>query len=422
MQAFRRRLERGFLSHFAGQLPARRNQACPGAVNSNVQTPLLVVAVATTVLLGACAPRNPVSTASPAGRATLPSSPTPSGPTELCFNAPPADWVAAMSNSVATLNGINFGPSAVDAERGIAYGYFQSASQQGIAAVDLTTGKMSVVSLMSPSESGVAWMSYADGWLAWAQGESNSVLGIWSIQVWNSQTQEKRQIATSRLADGTYLTGQLVYPVVGHGYVAWNQPVSNTSADVRVYRFATRTMTTLDTGYVSSPVFAGIYLVWGKKGAAAGSQAEFRFADAATLEPVAGPAELSRSYVATYLAGSPDSLLWIAIPQVLSPNNSMMSVDDLATGRVTEYGARNHYLQFPTIAGPYLVWFGADKNSVVDLRTASGFDIPLPGGVAAAADTIVVAKVSSLTGVGAGTTTISVIHPPQLSRLAPCGR
>ena len=381
-----------------------------------------MIALAMTVLLGACTPRNPLAAASPTMHATRSSSPTLSGPTEMCFNAPPADWAAAMSKSVATLDGINFGPSAVDDQGGVAYGYFQSASQQGIAAVDLNSGKMSVVSLMSPSESGVAWMSYADGWLAWAQGESSSELGIWSIQVWNSQTHEKRQIATSRLADGTYLTGQLVYPVVGHGYVAWNQPVSNTSADVRVYRFATGTTTTLDSGYVSSPVLAGSYLVWGKKAATANSAAEFRFADASSLEPVTGPAELSRRYQATYLAGSPDYMLWIAIPQVASSDNSLMSVDELATGRVTEYGAQNHYLQFPTVAGPYLVWFGADKNSVVDLRTASGFDIPLPGGVAAAGDIIVVAKISSLSKASTSTTTVSVIHPSQLSRLVSCGR
>jgi hypothetical protein len=377
---------------------------------SSVQTTFLVVALAGAVLLGACTPRNPLAAPSA----------TPSGPTAMCFNAPPADWVAAMSKSVATLDGVNFAPSAVDGEAGIAYGYFQSASQQGIAAVDLRTGKLSVISVMTPSESGVTWMSFGDGWLAWAQGESRSVLGIWSIQVWNSQTHEKRQIATSRLADGSYLTGQLVFPVVGHGYVAWNQPVSTVSADVRVYRFAPRTTTTVDSGYVSSPVFAGSYLVWGKKSAAPDSPAEFRFADAATLEPMAGPAQLSRPYAATYLAGSSDYMLWIAAPRVVSPSNSMMWVDALGPGRVTEFGAANHVLQFPTIAGSYLIWFGGDKNSIVDLHTASGFDIPLPSGVAAAGDTIVVAKIANLSKVGAGTTTISVIHPSQLTRLGSC--
>ena len=327
-----------------------------------------------------------------------------------------------MSKSVATLDGINFGPSAVDDAGRVAYGFFQSASRQGIGAVDLTNGKMSIVSLMSPSESGAVWMNYADGWLVWAQGESHTVLGDWTIQIWNSQTHERRQIASSRLADGTYLTGQLVFPIVGHGYVAWNQPVSTTSADVRVYRFATATVTTLDSGHVSSPVFTGNYLAWGKKAAAAGSQADFRFADATTLEPVVGPAELRRPYPATYLAGSPEYMLWIAIPQALSRDNSMMWTDELGAGRVRAYDVQNHYLQFPTIAGSYLVWFSTDKNSVVDLRTASGFDIPLPGSIAAAGDSLVVAKLSSPSKASASSTTVSVVHPSQVSRLTPCSR
>jgi hypothetical protein len=326
-----------------------------------------------------------------------------------------------MSKKVATLKGINFGPGAVDDARGIVYGGFTTAKQQGIAAVKLATGKMSVVSLMSKSQSGFAWMSYANDWLVWSQGESHSELGIWSIQAWNTQTHEKRQLATSRLADGTYLTGELAFPVVGHGYVAWNQPVTNTSADVRVYRFATKTMTTLDSGYVSSPVFAGTYLVWGRGQSTSDSAAEFRFADATTLAPAVAPPALSRQYPLTYLAGSPDYMLWIALPQTVTPSNSTMSVDELATGRVTEYGAQDHYLQFPTLAGPYFVWAGGDRNSVVDLRTASGFDIPLPGGVSAAGDTIVVAKIADFNKGSAASTSIAVVRPSRLSRLAPCG-
>jgi hypothetical protein len=88
---------------------------------------------------------------------------------------------------------------------------------------------------------------------------------------------------------------------------------------------------------------------------------------------------------------------------------------------VTEYGAKDHYLQFPTLAGPYFVWFGADKNSVVDLRTGSGFDIPLPGGVSAGGDTIVVATIANFSKSAPSSTTIAVVHPSRLSRLAPCG-
>lgn len=336
------------------EFPKRQRSRRPPTVKRET---FLVAALAITVLLGACTLRNPLAAASPTGHPTPPSSPLPSGPTEMCFNAPPADWAAAMSKSVATLDGVNFGPSAVDDQGGSAYGFFSSASQQGIAAVDLNTGRMSTVSLMSPAESGVGWMSYADGWLVWAQGESHTVLGSWTIQIWNSQTHKQRQIANSRLSDGTYLTGQLVFPVVGHGYVAWNQPVSTTSAEVRVYRFATGATTTLDSGYVSSPVFAGTYLVWGKKSAAASSQADFHFADATTLELVTGPSELRRPSPAIYLAGSPEYMLWIEVPQISSPNNSMMWADELAAGR------------WP----PHRVWRSKSLPPVSDHRR------PLPG-------------------------------------------
>lgn len=382
---------------------------------------LMVVVALIAALAGACAPQKTAAIASPTPSPI--SSPSPSAPStiQLCFAVPPADWVAAMSKKVATLKGINFVPSVVDDMKAVAYGGFMLKREQGIGALSLTTGKMSVVSLMSGSQAGFGWMGYADGWLVWSQAESHDTLGIWSIQAWNAKTHERRQLATSRLADGTYLTGQLAFPIVGHGYVAWNQPVTNTSADLRVYRFATKTMTTLDSGYVSSPVFAGTYLVWGKGQASSDPAAEFRFADATTLAPVVAPPALSRSYPLTYLAGSPDYLLWIAVEQTSGPDNTVMSVDDLATGQVTEYSAKDHYLQFPTLAGPYFVWFGADKNSVVDLRTGSGFDIPLPGGVSAGGDTIVVATIANFNKSAPSSTTISVVHPSRLSRLAPCG-
>jgi hypothetical protein len=326
-----------------------------------------------------------------------------------------------MKKTVATLKGIKFVPGAVDDVSGIVYGGFNYAKQHGVAAVNLATGKLSVVSLMSQSQSGFAWMSYGDGWLVWSQAESHSELGIWSMQAWNTHTHERRQLATSRLADGTYLTGELAFPVVGQGYVAWNQPISNTSADVRVYRFATKTTTTLDSGYVSSPVFAGTYLVWGKKQTTSDPAAEFRFADATTLALVVGPPSLSGRFPLNYMAGSPDYMLWIGLGQTSSPSSTAMSVDELATGHVSEYSTQDHYLQFPTLAGPYFVWFGADRNSVVDLRTASGFDIPLPGGVSAAGDTIVVATIAGFTKISVSSTSISVVHPSRLSRLAPCG-
>jgi hypothetical protein len=76
-------------------------------------------------------------------------------------------------------------------------------------------------------------------------------------------------------------------------------------------------------------------------------------------------------------------------------------------------------LQFPQLVSSFLVWFGADKSSIVDLRSGIGIDIPLPGGVEAAGDTIVVDRLSALKA-NVNQTDVSVLHPSQLSPLRIC--
>lgn len=330
----------------------------------------------------------------------------------MCFNNPPADWAAAMSKTAAFIPGGNFGLIAVDDFFQIAYGYLQTASGGGIWGVDLRSGQTFLVSRMTASQSGVIWAGLDGDWLVWAQGESHDVLGDWTIQAWNGKGGTHIQLASSELPDGTYVQNELVFPVVGHGYMAWNQPTSRTSADLRVYSIFTGKFTTLDSGNLSFPVFAGHYLVWAK--AVEGqSNPSLRFVDADTLQPVRTPAELARPLAISYLAGSDVYLLWMSGDEV--------TVDYLLIRRMTAYKSSSHHLQFPTLAGHYLVWFGADTNSVVDLYTGSGFDVPLPGSVAAAGDTIVVAKLAPPPTKGAITsTTISVLHPSALSSLPPC--
>jgi hypothetical protein len=145
------------------------------------------------------------------------------------------------------------------------------------------------------------------------------------------------------------------------------------------------------------------------------------FADARSLRPVDGPPELRDPREIGYLAGSSDYLVWTGVPKALSSSNGTWFIDRLASGTVTRYGAVNHYFQFPELAGPYLMWFGSDKNSIIDMRSGSGFDIPLPGSVEGSGDTIVIVKL--VQGVSKGATqatTISVVHPSQLSRLPAC--
>jgi hypothetical protein len=336
----------------------------------------------------------------------------------LCFSAPPADWSAALSKPAVTLPGVKFLPMAIDGVRHVVYGPFYTAQQQGIAGVDLETGTMSTIAIMSAEASGVAWMDYADPWLVWAQGESQYTLGNWTIQAWSRLSQEQVELASSRLPDGTYLENELAFPVVGHGYVGWNQPTNRSSVDLRLYVLGSHQSTTLDSGTLSSPVFAGHYLVWAKI-TGQQSDATFHFVDAETLKPVPAPAELSGPYRVSYLAGSPDYLLWIAGASTASQGK--MVVDDLATGRLTTYASDDtHYLQFPVLAGHFLVWYGPAGNSIADLRTGAAIDISQNGSVAADSDDIVVGTLAAGVKGAITSTTISVLHPSTLSGLGSC--
>ena len=333
---------------------------------------------------------------------------TVAAPTLLCFTAPPPDWATAMANVAATLAGTNFAAGAIDEQDGVVYGGAWTGSRTIIASVALSTGKMTAVAPMSAS--GFGWMTYADGWLVWAEP------GVVDLQLWNAGTHEIRQVATGPQLEGTvYLTGSRSNAVIGHGYMAWSQAVSSTSAELRVYELATGHVTILDSGDVGSPAFAGADLVWTKRDAGA-AHPRFVFADATTLQPVAPPAELRDPRDIGSVAGSPDRLVWTGTP---GSGNGTWFVDDLAAATIRTYIASGHYFQFPQLAGPYLVWFGADKNSIVDLRSGIGIDLPLPGGVEAAGDTIVVDRPSSVKA-NVGRTDVSVLHPSQLSPLGPC--
>ena len=313
-----------------------------------------------------------------------------------------------MASVAATLDGVNFGAAAIDELDGVVYGGAWMGSRTIIASVALSTGRMNAVAPVSAS--GFGWMTYADGWLVWIEP------GVLDLQLWNAHTHEIRQVAAGPQLEGrSYLTGVLLGPVIGHGYMAWSQPVSPRSADLRIYELATGHVTILDSGDIGSPVFSGPDLVWAKRDAGA-AHPRFVFADATTLQPVAAPAELRDPREIGFVAGAPDRLVWSGTP---GSSNGTLFVYDLATGIIRTYTESGHYFQFPQLAGPDLVWFGADKNSIVDLRSGAGIDLPLPGGVEAAGDTIVVDRLSSLKG-SVSRTDLSVLHPSQLSSLGPC--
>ena len=324
--------------------------------------------------------------------------------TQLCFANPPPDWSDAMSTLVTSLDGINFGVGAVDDKDGLVFGGVFGGSRTYIAAIDLATGKLTEISPVQIQ--GFGWMTFAGGWLAWPQFG----LGGSSIQLWNPETQERRQIATSGPATAA----------IGDGEVAWTEEVGDGQMSaLRVYQFATGKTFSLDSGMLEGPVFAGNHLVWTKAPATAPDSSAgnaFVFADATTLQPASVPPELTGARGISNLAGSQDRLVWTA-----GAGSPAWIVDDLSVGIVRTYSASGtgHYLQFPQLADPYLAWTGPDRSSIIDLRSGDGFDMPYLGRMAVGGDTLVVDSGANIKG-GQDRTDIAVLHPSRLQRLGPC--
>ena len=329
------------------------------------------------------------ATISPGKASSPPASAAPPGPVAVCFGAMPADWTRRLhARSVISPAGTYFGPGGILG--GAAIGQFNSASGSGIGLLDMTTGGLTTIARLPGPAGGIGAMDVDPPWVVWEELDSQNTtqtnLNDWTIHVWNQRTGTAQLLATSRLSNGTYVTGQQPEPVVKNGVAAWAQPVPSpdrdSGAEVRTVDLATGAVSTLDTGRVSSPVFAGPYLVWGKIDSS--GRYLLRVVDAENLRPVAVPGLLRDPGSLLYLAGSPQYLAWS------SGDLNTLTVWPVGTGRLLRFTQSNsgRPFQFLQLAGHFVLWYTGMGSSVLDLRTGNAFDIA--GSGAASADAITV--------------------------------
>lgn len=313
--------------------------------------------------------------------------PSPGSPVAACFGAMPADWARALhARSVTTAAGVSFLPGGVAGNATM--GEFVSAAGSGIGRLDMTTGGLTTLSRLPAGSGGTGAMAVAPPWMVWEELDSKTNLNDWTIHAWNLTEGVGKQLATSRLGNGTYVTGQQPLPVVRDGVTAWAQPLPTAGgvnvAQIRTVDLATGATSTISTGRVSSPVFAGPYLVWGEIDSA--GHYLIRLVTAAGFKPVATPAPLSNPGPMLYFAGSPQYLAWS------SGDLNSLTVWPIGTDRLLHFTQSNpgHPFQFLQLAGHFLLWYTGNGSSVLDLNTGNAFDVS--GSVAASADTIAIAE------------------------------
>lgn len=265
------------------------------------------------------------------------------------------------------------------------FGMYRSKSAQGIASVDLATGRYARVMSFSLESSGLGWIVSELPWIVWEWGDSTTNPSAWTLHAINLQTNEHLILATSRLSDGSHVYGQPPIPVIRHGVAAWAQPIPaefpSTRGQIHRFDLTAHQDVTLDTGRVSSPVFAGHFLIWGQ--IVGDGMPSFKAVDADSLQPVELPERLRGQHSIVYLAGTPTYLAWnttsngeLWLWRVDSQDYSSYSGFDL-----------QHQLQFLQLAAHYVLWYGGSSSSVLDLETGNGFDVR---GSVAGSDSILV--------------------------------
>jgi len=325
------------------------------------------------------------SSASHGVSSSVPVPPETATPVAVCFGVMPSYWARALhARSVTTAKGVRFGPGGIAG--GAAIGQFNSAAESGIGRLDFTTGRLTTIYRFPPGIGGMGAMAVDPPWVVWEELDSQSNLNDWSIRVWNLTSGAISVLATSRLSNGHYVPGQQPLPVVSNGFAAWAQPVPGSGgynvAQVRVVDLATGKVSTLDTGRVSSPVYAGHYLVWGKIDSA--GRYLLRVVDAASFKPVVTPGPLRDPGPMLYLGGSPEYLAWG------SGDLNTLTAWPVGTARLLKFTQSDsgHPFEFLQLAGHFVLWYTGNGSSVLDLRTGNAFDVG--GSVTASADAIAI--------------------------------
>lgn len=333
-----------------------------------------------------------------------------------CFGTTPRDWAAALDSRTVDLpNGTTFGLTALAGDA--VFGQFDSARRKGVGELNLRTGRLTTIASFPRAAGGLGAMAVDLPWVVWEQLDSSTDVSDWSVHAWNERTGTASTLATSTLGNGSHVLGQQPIPVIDHGVVAWAQPASgipgHTEAQLRTVDLTTGRSRVLAAGTISSPVYAGRYLIWAQI-TGAGAGASFAAVDAHTQAAVQLPPQLRTPGSIGYLAGSPQYLAWSA------GDGTSMKVWRIGSQRYRQFTQDGrHQFQFLQMAGHYVLWYNGVASSVLDVTTGKGFDVN--GSVTGSEAWIATSEPVSRSGRGdSATSGVSAVAAPSAPRIAAC--
>jgi len=335
----------------------------------------------------------------------------------VCLGDIPPQWASTLHDGGSiSLPDTMLGLGTVAGTK--AFGQHRTSVDSGIGALDLTNGRFQKISTFDADVGGMGAIAVEQPWVVWEQLDSRRDLTDWSMKAFNLETGAEHVLANSHDSEGSKVVGQQPIPVLAGSLVAWSQPVSTANealeAEVRILDLRTFRHVTVDSGLVSSPVFAGPYLIWAKRDQS--NAFTLKAIDALTHEPVRLPSPLQRPGTVGYLGGSPDFLVWS------DQTTTRLSVWHLTTDTFTYFKVddHSHYFQFLSLAGHFLLWFTGSSSAVLDLTTGNGFDFD--GTVAGSQERIALVKASATVKGTIGSSEVASLLLTEAPELATCSR
>jgi hypothetical protein len=167
-------------------------------------------------------------------------------------------------------------------------------SFSGVAALDLSSGRLRPIRPFADPAGDQADGVSAGPWLVWSQTRSLSDLDAFTVYAWNAQTRGLRLIGRSLAGPaGAPWPSPWHAPAVSGHYAAWAQGYGPGGlVEIRLANLASGTVTTIRRGHVQAPFFDGPLLVWPESDTP-GSETALHAYSVVTHAPAALPAALA---------------------------------------------------------------------------------------------------------------------------------
>jgi hypothetical protein len=139
-----------------------------------------------------------------------------------------------------------------------------SSGFSGVAALNLTTGKLRPIHAFRNSTTDQADGSAGGRWVAWSETYSLKSLDNFTIYAWDSVTGQMLKIGRSiKGPNGVPWPSPWHPPAVSGNYAAWAQGYGpGGEVEIRLANLATGQVTVVRTGHTQPPFFDGNLLVW----------------------------------------------------------------------------------------------------------------------------------------------------------------